>query len=44
MPDLDMALSTSPDIGLHPEFKMLIKNRKWKLEVEVTFELKELAK
>jgi hypothetical protein len=28
MPDLDMSLPTPPDIGLHPERKMSIKN--WK--------------
>jgi hypothetical protein len=30
MPDLDMTLATLPNVGLHPEQKMSIKNRKWK--------------
>ena len=43
MPDLDMALPTRPEVGLHPERKMSIKNRKWKPEVEINFERNELA-
>jgi hypothetical protein len=30
MPDLNMTLPTPSDIGVHPELKMSIKNRKLK--------------
>jgi len=39
-PDLDMALPTLPNIGWHRKLKCRPRNRKWKSEVEITFERK----
>ena len=43
MPDLDMTLPTWPDVGRHRKLICRPQNRKWKPEVEITFERKEMA-
>jgi len=44
MPDLDRTLPTRPDIGQHRKFKCRPRNRKWKPEVEISFEKKQVTK
>ncbi len=44
MPDLALALPTRPDIGQHQKVNSRPRNRKWKPEVEITFEWKQMAK
>ena len=44
MPNLDMALPTWSDIIRHRKLKCRPRNRKWKPEMEITFEQKQMVK